>query len=113
MKVSELVKELNLKVFSGKEGLNRKITGGYVSDLQSDVVGNASKGEVWITLLTHSNVVAIASLKELSCVLLVSSLEPEQGTIDHSDRENIPVLGTPLSTFEIAGLLYQKIKITR
>jgi predicted transcriptional regulator len=113
MKVSELVKELKLKVFSGNEGLNRKITGGYVSDLQSDVMGNASRGEVWITLLTHSNVVAITSQKELSCVLLVSSLEPEKDTIFQSNKENIPVLGTHLSTFEIAGLLYQKIKITR
>ncbi|HEY5509454.1 MAG TPA: DRTGG domain-containing protein [Prolixibacteraceae bacterium] len=113
MKVSELVKELNLKVFSGEKGLNREITGGYVSDLLSDVMGNASEGEVWITLQTHRNVVAIASLKELACVLLVSSLEPELSTIDHSNGENMPVLGTSLSTFEIAGLLYQKIKITR
>ncbi|MCE1197565.1 MAG: serine kinase [Marinilabiliales bacterium] len=110
MKVSELVKELNLVVFSGEEGLNREIRGGYVSDLLSDVMGNATEGEIWITLQTHRNVVAIASLKELACVLLVSSLKPEQGTIDHSNSEGIPVLGTTCSTFEIAGLLYQKIK---
>lgn len=110
MKVSELVNELNLKVFSGREGLEREITGGYVSDLLSDVMGNASEGEVWVTLQTHRNVVAIASLKELACVLLVSSLEPEQNTLEHSNEEGIPVIGTSLSTFEIAGLLYKKIK---
>lgn len=113
MKVSELVKELNLKVFSGREGLDREIAGGYVSDLLSDVMGNASEGEVWITLQTHRNVVAIASLKDLACILLVSSLVPEQSTIEHSEQEGIPILGTALSTFEIAGLLYQKIKTTR
>lgn len=110
MKVSELVKELNLVVFSGGNNLDREITGGYVSDLLSDVMGNASEGEVWVTLQTHRNVVAIASLKELACVLLVSSLVPEQNTMDHSNEEGIPVLGTSLSTFEIAGMLYQKIK---
>ena len=110
MKVSELVKELKLVVFSGGEGLNREITGGYVSDLLSDVMGNAKEGDVWVTLQTHRNVVAIASLKELACVLLVSSLQPEQNTIDSSNEEGIPVLGTSMSTFEIAGLLYQKIK---
>ena len=113
MKVSELVKELDLVVFSGREGLDREISGGYVSDLLSDVMGNASEGDVWITLQTHRNVVAIASLKELACVLLVSSLTPEQNTLDHSNKEGIPVLGTSLSTFEIAGLLYQKIKSRR
>ena len=110
MKVSELVKELNLKVFSGEAGLEREVMGGYVSDLLSDVMGNASEGDVWVTLQTHRNVVAIASLKELACVLLVSSLSPEENTINHSNEEGIPVLGTSLSTFEIAGLLYQKIK---
>lgn len=110
MKVSDLVKELDLVVFSGRDGLNREITGGYVSDLLSDVMGNASEGEVWVTLQTHRNVVAIASLKELACILLVGSLTPEQNTIDHSNEEGIPVLGTAMSTFEIAGLMYQKIK---
>lgn len=110
MKVSELVKELNLEVFSGAAGLEREVMGGYVSDLLSDVMGNASEGDVWVTLQTHRNVVAIASLKELACVLLVSSLVPEENTVNHSNEEGIPVLGTSLSTFEIAGLLYQKIK---
>jgi len=110
MKVSELVKELNLEVFSGSAGLEREVSGGYVSDLLSDVMGNASEGDIWVTLQTHRNVVAIASLKELACVLLVSSLAPEQNTIEHSNEEGIPILGTTLSTFEVAGLLYQKIK---
>jgi len=113
MKVSELAKELDLELFSGKEGLDREITGGYVSDLLSDVMGNSTEGDVWVTLQTHRNVVAIASLKELACVLLVSSLVPEQGTIELSNKEGIPVLGTALSTFEISGLLYQKIKSAR
>jgi predicted transcriptional regulator len=113
MKVSELVKALNLVIFSGEENLDREISGGYVSDLLSDVMGNAREGNVWITLQTHRNVVAIASLKELACILLVSSLVPEQNALDHSNQEGIPVLGTSLSTFEIAGLLYQKINIER
>ena len=110
MNVSELAKELNLAVFSGRKGLGRNITGGYVSDLLSDVLENASKGKVWVTLQTHQNIVDIASRKELACVLLVSSLIPEQNTIDLSNEAHIPVLGTSMSTFEIAGLLYQKIK---
>lgn len=109
MKVSDLIKELNLEVYSGQAGLDREVTGGYVSDLLSDVMGNAREGSVWITLQTHRNVAAIAELKDLACVLLVSSLVPEPGTIEHSNQEGIPVVGTSLSTFEISGLLYQKL----
>jgi predicted transcriptional regulator len=107
MKVSEVVEKLDLTVFSGQNGLDREMKGGYVSDLLSDVMGNAREGEVWITLQVHQNVMAIASLKDLAAVILVNNLEPQENTMRHSNEENIPVLGTSLSAFEIAGKLYQ------
>jgi predicted transcriptional regulator len=109
MKVSEIVEKLGLTVFSGRKGLDREISGGYVSDLLSDVMGNAHEGEIWITLQVHQNVMAIASLKDLAAVILVSGLEPHENTVRHSDDENIPVLGTSLPTFEMSGKLYQLI----
>ncbi len=110
MKVSELVKKFELKVFSGKEGLNAEIRGAYVSDLLSDVMGNAEEGEVWITLQTHQNVMAIASLKDMAAVVLVKDLEPDNDTLAYSNREGIPVLGTSLETFDMTGLLYNELK---
>lgn len=107
MTVADIVKHLDLKVFSGSEGLNQEITGGYTSDLLSDVMGNADAGMVWITLQTHINVMAIASLKELSAIILVKGFEPEQNTLQQSNNEGIPVLGTSLKAFEITGKLYQ------
>jgi len=109
MKVSELVDKFKLKVFSGKSGLKNEISGGYVSDLLSDVMGNASESEVWITLQTHQNVMAIASLKDLAAVILVKGFEPDDDTIEHSNEEGIPLLGTDMETFEIAGRLYNEL----
>ncbi len=109
MKVSEVVEKLGLTVFAGQKGLDREISGGYISDLLSDVMGNAREGEIWITLQVHQNVMAIASLKDLAAVVLVNNLKPMENTVKHSDDENIPLLGTNLSTFEIAGKLYQVI----
>ena len=107
MKVSELVEKLGLTVYSGQNGLDREISGGYVSDLLSDVMGNASEGMVWITLQVHQNVMAISSLKDLAAVILVNNLEPQENTMGHSNDENIPLLGTNLPAFEIAGKMYQ------
>lgn len=107
MKVSELVEKLDLTVFSGEKGLDREMTGAYVSDLLSDVMGNAKEGHVWITLQVHQNVIAIASLKDLAAVILVNDLEPQENAVSHSNDENIPVLGSSLPTFELAGRLYQ------
>ena len=107
MKIVDIITELNLKVYSGSHGLNREVNGAYVSDLLSDVMGNAEEGEVWITLQTHKNILAVASLKELSAIILVKGLVPDKDTIDKSNEENIPVLGTDQETFKIAGRLYE------
>ena len=109
MKVGELAHKLELTLFSGEAGLENEITGGYVSDLLSDVMGFAQEGQVWITLQTHQNVMAIASLKDLAAVILVKGFEPEEETVEHSNEEGIPVLGTKLGTFEVAGLLYNAL----
>lgn len=110
MKIADLARELNLEIFSGKEGLEREIEGGYVSDLLSDVMGHAEFGEVWITLQTHKNIMAIASLKELAAIILVNNLRPDEDTLEKSNEEQIPILGTALDTFEIAGQLYKLLE---
>jgi predicted transcriptional regulator len=111
MKVSELVEKYGLKVFAGEQGLNNEISGGYVSDLLSDVMGNAAENEVWITLQTHQNVMAIASLKDLAAVILVKGFEPDEDTLERSRDEGIPLLGTDKGTFEMAGKLFTDLNL--
>ena len=103
MKVKELVEKLNLKVLSGEKGLDREIDGCYISDLLSDVMGNAMEGNIWITLQTHKNVMAVASLKEMSCIILVKNLMPNDETIEQSNDEDLPILQTSLHPYETAG----------
>jgi predicted transcriptional regulator len=110
MKVTDIVSALNLTVVSGKGGLENEIKGGYVSDLLSDVIGNAAEGEVWITLQSHKNIVAVASLKEISAIIIVRGSKPDEETILKSDEENIPVLSTDAGTFNISGRLYELLK---
>ena len=107
MTVRELVEKMNLTVFCGQEKLDNEIKGGYVSDLLSDVMGFAQEGNVWVTLQTHKNVIAIASLKELACVVLVKGNQPDEDMLEQAKEEEIPVLGTSSQTFETAGTIYQ------
>jgi serine kinase of HPr protein (carbohydrate metabolism regulator) len=110
MKTIELIEKLNLKILAGETGLNRNITGGYVSDLLSDVIGNAKEGSVWITLQTHLNTVAVASLKELSAIIIVNGHMPSEETILKSSAENIPLLLSDLPAFELTGRIYELLK---
>ncbi|HPR60757.1 MAG TPA: DRTGG domain-containing protein [Prolixibacteraceae bacterium] len=107
MKVTELIEKLDLKVYTKNVNLDREINGGYVSDLLSDVMGNANEGNVWITLQNHLNVVAIASLKDLACIILVKGIEPSIDVIAKANEEQIPILGSTEKTFELSGKIYQ------
>ncbi|MBK9391104.1 MAG: serine kinase [Bacteroidetes bacterium] len=107
MRITDIIKELDLKVISGNSSITNEVTGGYVSDLLSDVIGNAREGNIWITVQTHQNVVAVASLKDLAAVIIVKGLQPDSDTIEKSNIENIPVLSTETDTFNIAGRLYE------
>lgn len=111
MKVKELAEQLKLKVVSGEAGLDNEISGGYTSDLLSDVIGNAEQGKIWITLQTHKNVMAIASLKDLAAVLVVNNHLPEPDMIAQSNEENIPVMVTSDPAFEITGKVFNFINI--
>ncbi len=106
MKLQELVNNLSLEVKTAGIDLDREVTGGYVSDLLSDVIGNAKEGYVWITLQIHLNIVAVASLKGLSAIILVNNRNPDADTLKKALDENIPILTSSLPTFEVVGRLY-------
>lgn len=106
MKIVELVEKLSLDVRSAKENLEREITGGYASDLLSDVLANSKEGNIWITLQLHQNIVGVASMKDLAGIILVNGREPEPETVEKAEAENIPVMVSELSTFELVGKLY-------
>jgi hypothetical protein len=106
LKITELIQKLNLTVKSAKGNLEREVTGGYASDLLSDVLANSEEGNLWITLQLHHNIVGVASMKDLAGIILVNGREPEPQTVEKADAENIPVMVSELPTFELVGKLY-------
>ena len=109
MNVAELNKSLSLKPFSGETGMDRHIRGGYVSDLLSDVMGRIKDGYLWITMQSHMNIIAIAALRDLPAVLIVNGTTPAQEVIQKARDEGIALLGTSLTAFEAAGLIYNEL----
>ena len=107
MKVSDLVRELRLTVFCGEAGLAAEISGGYTSDLLSDVMGHMEEGMLWITMQTHQNILAVATLKDAAAVLIVNGALPDEETLAKGKEEDVPLLGTTLSAFEANGRIYQ------
>ena len=110
MKLDKLVKELTLEVKTCRECLQKDITGAYVSDLLSDVMANSRDGNIWITLQTHMNIVAVAGLKNLAGILIVGGRRPEDEIIRKAEEEKVAIMTTPMPAFEAAGKIYQMLK---
>ncbi|MBN2206413.1 MAG: serine kinase [Candidatus Aminicenantes bacterium] len=106
MTLAEIVKRLNLKVYAGEGGLARPVSGGYAGDLLSDVIAHSRKDQLWITLQIHPNVIAVAALKDLAAIVFVNGREPAPETAAQAEKERIPLCGTTLSAYELAGRAY-------
>jgi hypothetical protein len=104
--VAEIVQQLALQVVTQKAGTGVPVTGGYASDLLSCVMARAQAGNVWVTLQAHPNVVAVASLLNLACVIVTEGTPIEPPTIAKADEVGIPVVSTPLTTYAVVERLH-------
>jgi hypothetical protein len=101
MTLKQIVAALNLAVKSGGSLLERTVAGGYAGDLLSDVLAHAREGQVWITLQTHTNIVAVASTKDLCGIIIVNGRAPEEATLRKAEEEQIPILVSSFSTYDV------------
>lgn len=107
LKLSELVEKLELEIRTGANRLDVAVTRGYASDLMSDVMANAAEGDLWVTLQTHQNIVAVAVMKALAGIILVSGREPQEETLRKAEAEGVPILISKMPTFELVGRLFE------
>jgi hypothetical protein len=113
MEIGIIAKELNLKLMSGSDKMKNNATGGYTGDLLSDVMANSREGDVWITRQVHQNIVAVATLKELAAIILVNSCEPAKDTLEKAIKENVLILVSNLSAFELTGRIYNLLNSSK
>jgi hypothetical protein len=102
MILQKVVDKLGLDVLVGDD-LAPEITGGYASDLLSCVMARAKAGNVWVTLQAHPNVVAIASLLELSAVIITEGITPDPETVLKARENAVVLLTTGRDTFSVVG----------
>lgn len=101
MLVSEMVEALGLEVLGGEKGMDAEMKGVYVCDLLSWVMSKLEKGNCWITIQTHINVVAVAMLGEAACILIPENAQVDENTIEKANEENIPLLRSSLNAYKL------------
>ena len=106
MKLRQIVEKFRLKVVCNADNLDVEVNNGYVSDLVSDVLANSEENDLWITQQIHPNIVAVASMKGLSGIVIINGREPEEETVKKAEEKDIPIVVSQMTAFERSGRLY-------
>lgn len=101
MTVQALVDRLSLTVFHMAQP-ERAVSGCYCGDLLSWVMGRAPTDSVWLTIMSNGNVAAVASLADVSAVLLTEAVTPDPDLLRKAQAHGVNVLGCGEGTYEAA-----------
>ena len=104
MTVNNLVEKMSLDVLNLSDG-EKEITGGYTGDLLSWVMGRASCGDAWITIMSNINILAVASLLDLSCIILAENVEIDQSVVSLATRKNVNLFRSGKNSFTLCSEL--------
>ena len=104
--------------FAEKHGLTmvvaaepeREITGGYVGDLFSWVMGRARAGDAWMTIMSNINIAAVAALTDFACIILTEGVEADEKVLAVCGEKGINLLYTQLTSFEVSGRLAEELR---
>ena len=105
MKVSDLIGVLDAKNLVEGARLDAEISCGYSCDLLSWVLAHGKSGMAWATVQTHVNVIAVAVLMGMACVILTEGVDAEAASLERANKEGLPVLSTRKTAYEACGLM--------
>lgn len=109
MTVKELCKKMALSTVTLPDG-DREIHGAYCCDLLSWVMGRAKADDVWITIMSNANIVAVASLADTACILLAEGVELDQNVKSIAEAKGVNVVRSEKPIFELASELSSLLK---
>jgi hypothetical protein len=108
MHLEDIIQKLNLKVLTEPVDFSTiPVNSGYCSDLLSCVMTGAAPEGLWITLMAHGNIVAVAALLDLSAIIITEDAQPDTDTINRANEKGVTMLSTSASNFTVIGQLWE------
>ena len=107
MTVRDLTEQAGFELLNPGVDLEGQIKAGCCCDLLSWVMASGEEGAAWVTVQTHMNVVAVASLHDFSCIVLSEGNRMAQPELDKATDEGIPVLTTGRSSYTACCVLHE------
>lgn len=105
MLVRDIVDHLGLKVLAGESLLDQEVVGGYAADLLSCVMAGAETGDIWITLQTHANIVAVAALLGIVAIVVAEGAPLPEETLAKAAQQEMILLSSAAPVYETIAQL--------
>lgn len=102
MNVYELAKAMDLTELATPE-VEREVTSCYVGDLLSWVMGRATADSVWVTIMTNINTVAVATLVDVSMVIIAENAEIAPDVVEKAREKGVNLYTSPRSAYELCA----------
>lgn len=83
----------------------REINNVYIGDLLSWVMGRAKADNAWITIMSNINIVAVASLADVACIILAEGVTLDSTVAETANTKGVNILTSDLPAYETAMLL--------
>jgi hypothetical protein len=106
MTVSEAVAVLGAEVLQGAFE-DSPLSGAYTSDLLSDVIANAKDGGALITIQAHKNTVAVATLVNITVIIVCNNRPVPDDMIASAKDEGIAIIRTRENQYTVSGKLWE------
>jgi len=84
-----------------------ELTGAYTSDLLSDVMAHAKDGGALVTIQAHKNTVAVATLVNISVIVVCNSRPLPDDMLEAARDEGIAVIRTGENQFTVSGRMWE------
>lgn len=107
MKLSKISKDLELKLETGVLAADPDISSVYSCDLLSRVMSRGSKDGIWITVLSHINIVAVAQLANLACIIVPEGIPVQEETKIKAEEEGINIFSSDMTGYEISWRIHE------
>ena len=104
MKVCDIAEKLSLKPLSLADS-SREVTGVYIGDLLSWVMGRAESGDAWITIMSNINIVAVASLADVACIILAEGVVLDENVSATALQKGINIYTSEKTAYGLATAL--------
>lgn len=110
MTVQELAERCGWKLLAGEEGCGGQVDGCYIGDLLSWVMARAQSGNVWLTVMGNVNAIAVATLTDVSAIVLAESAVLDAEAAQKAEQQGIPVYACTENLYDAAVRVYETLK---